>query len=82
MLLRPDGTFSAEVVHVQWMDNHPAGPDTHVMVSFDDGANVEFTFETPVVKVRPEHVAELAPDELANATPSQWGREAERWDDA
>ncbi|MFC7483503.1 hypothetical protein ACFQX7_30680 [Luedemannella flava] len=50
-LVRPDGSLTAEVVHVQWMDNHPAGPDTHVMVSFADGSNVEFPFGLEVVKV-------------------------------
>lgn len=52
MLVRPDGSVTAEVVHVQWLDNHPAGPDTHVTVSFADGSNVLFAFDTPVVKVR------------------------------
>ncbi|SNT63321.1 hypothetical protein SAMN05421812_11556 [Asanoa hainanensis] len=52
-LLRPDGSLTAEVVHVQWMDNHPAGPDTHVTISFADGSNVELAFDVAVVKVAP-----------------------------
>lgn len=81
MLLRPDRTLSAEVMHVQWMDNHPAGPDTHAMVSFADGTNVEFAFGTPVVKVRLEDAAHVTPEELDSAAPAHWGREAGRWDD-
>ncbi|MBM0276051.1 hypothetical protein [Micromonospora tarensis] len=52
-LVLPDGSVTAEVVHVQWEDNHPAGPDTHVTVSFADGSSLEFAFDVPVVKIRP-----------------------------
>src|SRR5690349_19115393 len=31
-LVRPDRTLTAQVAHAQWIDNHPAGPDTHVKV--------------------------------------------------
>jgi hypothetical protein len=81
-LVRPDGSLTAEVVHVQWMDNHPAGPDTHVMVSFADGTNVEFAFEAPVVKVRAADVEAVSPDQARQAAPFGWGTDAERWDDA
>ena len=78
-LVRPDGSLTAEVVHVQWMDNHPAGPDTHVMVSFADGANVEFAFDVAVVKVRAADLPTLTPDEARPAAPRGWGADAERW---
>lgn len=81
-LVRPDGSLTAEVVHVQWMDNHPAGPDTHAMVSFADGSNVEFGFDVPVVKVRAADLEVVSPDEARQAAPSGWGTEAGRWDDA
>jgi hypothetical protein len=79
VLVRPDRTLSAEVLHVQWMDNHPAGPDTHAMVSFADGTNVEFVFDTPVVKVRLEDATEVTAEELDGAAPAGWGREAGLW---
>lgn len=81
-LVRPDGSLTAEVVHVQWMDNHPAGPDTHSMVSFADGSNVEFGFDVPVVKVRAADLAAVSPDEARHAAPSGWGTDAGRWDEA
>jgi hypothetical protein len=82
VLLRPDGSFTAEVVHVQWMDNHPAGPDTHAMVSFADGTNVEFAFDTQVVKARPTDATVVTPDDTAAAAPSGWGVTAAGWNDA
>ncbi|GAA4262734.1 hypothetical protein GCM10022255_100910 [Dactylosporangium darangshiense] len=81
-LVRPDGSLTVEVVHVQWMDNHPAGPDTHVMVSFADGSNVEFPLGVSVVKVRAADVAMVSPEEARQAAPSGWGADADRWDDA
>ncbi|WP_433202662.1 hypothetical protein ACQP00_32745 [Dactylosporangium sp. CS-047395] len=75
-LVRPDGSVTSEVVHVQWMDNHPAGPDTHATVSFADGTDVEFPFDVPVVKVR----APVSPDDARSAAPSGWGTDAGRWD--
>ncbi|MEV4121603.1 hypothetical protein [Micromonospora sp. NPDC049645] len=79
-LVRPDGSLTAEVVHVQWMDNHPAGPDTHVTVSFADGANVEFAFDVPVMKVRASDVHLVSRDDVRQAAPSGWGADAERWE--
>ncbi|MFC4068259.1 hypothetical protein [Actinoplanes subglobosus] len=79
MLVRPDGTLTDEVVHVQWMDNHPAGPDTHVTVSFDDGENVEFPFGVPVVKIRLADVASLGPGEARLAAPAGWGTPIDPW---
>ncbi|MDI6097486.1 hypothetical protein QLQ12_02590 [Actinoplanes sp. NEAU-A12] len=81
-LVRPDGSLTAEVVHVQWMDNHPAGPDTHVTVSFADGCNVEFAFDTPVVKVRSADLRVVSRDDVRQAAASGWGADAERWDEA
>jgi hypothetical protein len=79
-LVRPDGSVTAEVVHVQWMDDHPAGPDTHVTVSFADTSAVEFAFDVPVVKVRTADLPLLSRDDLRQAAPSGWGADAERWD--
>lgn len=78
-LVRPDGSLTAEVVHVQWMDNHPAGPDTHVTVSFADGSNVEFEFGVPVVKIRMADLPAVSSDEARGAAPSGWGVDAARW---
>ncbi|SFF34170.1 hypothetical protein SAMN05421541_10913 [Actinoplanes philippinensis] len=82
LLVRPDASLTGEVEHVQWEDNHPAGPDTHVTVSFDDGTNVEFPFGVPVVKVAARDVPSLTPAQLTAAAPARWGRDAGRWDDA
>ncbi|WP_432990414.1 hypothetical protein [Dactylosporangium sp. CA-233914] len=73
--------MTVDVVHAQWMDNHPAGPDTHVMVSFPDGSNVEFGFGVAVVKVRAADVAVVSPEEVRQAAPSGWGADADRGDD-
>ncbi|WP_435205160.1 hypothetical protein [Micromonospora sp. bgisy143] len=78
-LVRPDGSVTAEVVHVQWLDNHPAGPDTHVTVSFADGSNVQFAFDTPVVKVRAVDLRTFNRDDLRPAAPSGWGADVGRW---
>ncbi|WP_433113332.1 hypothetical protein [Micromonospora sp. CA-246542] len=79
-LVRPDGTLTAEVVHVQWLDDHPAGPDTHVTVSFADGTNVRFTFDLPVVKVRTADLRTTSRDDVGEAAPPGWGADAGRWD--
>ncbi|MBM7489316.1 hypothetical protein JOD64_000538 [Micromonospora luteifusca] len=80
--MHPDGSLTAEVVHVQWMDNHPAGPDTHVTVSLADGRNVEFAFDVPVVKVRAPDLQVVGTDDVRRAAPSGWEADAERWDEA
>ncbi|MFG2628192.1 hypothetical protein [Streptomyces sp. NPDC048473] len=51
-LVGPDGTPTPVVEHVQWVDNHPAGPDTHVIFSFEDDTGVEFPFDVPLTAVR------------------------------
>ncbi|MET8357888.1 hypothetical protein [Micromonospora sp. NPDC005171] len=81
-LVRPDGSLTAEVVHVQWMDNHPAGPNTHVTVSFADGSNVEFEFDVPVVKARAADLQLASRDDVRRAAPSGWGADAGRWEEA
>ncbi|GIF64076.1 hypothetical protein Ais01nite_21110 [Asanoa ishikariensis] len=63
---------------MQWMDNHPAGPDTHVTVSFADGSNVVFGFDVPVVKVRAADRTAVSGDDLRQAAPSAWGADAGR----
>jgi hypothetical protein len=78
-LVRPDGSLTAEVVNVQWMDNHPDGPDSHVMISFADYSNVEFVFDTPVIKARPNLARAAGSEELQSAAPSVWGRASAPW---
>jgi hypothetical protein len=78
-LVRPDGSATAEVVHVQWMDNHPAGPDTHVTVSFADGTNVEFAFDVPVVKIRVADLPSVTAERAVQAAPQRWGTDAGHW---
>lgn len=72
--------MTAEVVHVQWMDNHPAGPDTHVTVSFVDGSSVEFAFDVPVVKIRVAELRRVTRNDVRAAAPPGWGADAGRWD--
>lgn len=52
------------------------------MVSFADGTNVEFAFETLVVKVRAADLEAVSPEEARQAAPFGWGADAQRWDDA
>ncbi|MFC0533673.1 hypothetical protein [Phytohabitans kaempferiae] len=64
------------VEHVQWLDNHPAGPDTHVMLSFDDGTNVEFSFDVPLTVCWHDERRPVSGSELAAAVPARWGTPA------
>ncbi|WP_052849060.1 hypothetical protein [Streptomyces avicenniae] len=72
-LVGPDGRLTAVVEHVQWLDDHPAGPDTHVVVSLEDGTAVEFPFGVPLTAVW--HAERRAPDAgaVAAAAPRVWG---------
>ncbi|MFG1954043.1 hypothetical protein [Micromonospora sp. NPDC048830] len=49
------------------------------MVSFADGANVEFAFDVPVVKIRAADLRAVTPDEARSAAPCGWGADADRW---
>ena len=80
VLVRPDGSLTDEVVHVQWMDNHPAGPDTHVTVSFADGSDVLFPFGVAVVKIRAADLAAVGAGEIRDVAPVAWGADGGRWD--
>ncbi|MFJ6674795.1 hypothetical protein ACIQMJ_27160 [Actinosynnema sp. NPDC091369] len=78
-IVGPGATLTPVVVHVQWLDNHPAGPDTHVMISFEDGTTVEFPFDTPLTAVWHDERRPVAAAELAAAAPTTWGTPAEPW---
>lgn len=73
-LVGPDGRLTAVVEHVLWLDSHPAGPDTHVVVSFEDGSQVEFPFDVPLTAVWHAETRSLNASELTAATPAQWGK--------
>jgi hypothetical protein len=79
LLIRPDGTLTAEVVHVQCMDNHPAGPDVYAMVSFADGSNVEFANHAEVAKVKPATASTVDSAVLTNSASREWGVERTPW---
>ncbi|MFF8913109.1 hypothetical protein ACF08M_07245 [Streptomyces sp. NPDC015032] len=73
-LVDPDGGLTAVVEHVQWVDSHPAGPDTHVVVSFEDGSDIEFPFGVPLTAVWHDERRPVPRTGLAAAAPSSWGR--------
>ncbi|MEU0985550.1 hypothetical protein [Streptomyces sp. NPDC005953] len=74
-LVGPGGRLTAVVEDVLWLDNHPAGPDTHVVVSFEDGTQVEFPFDVPLTAVWHAESRPLDEAELALLAPAQWGEE-------
>lgn len=78
-LVAPDGTLTPVVEQVQWMDNHPSGPDTHVMVSFEDGTNVEFPFDVPLTMLWYAEPRPVSADEIAATAPVRWGLPAAPW---
>lgn len=78
-LVAPDGTLTPVVEHVQWMNSHPSGPDTHVMVSFADGGNVEFPFDVPLTMLWYAERRPVRADEIAAAAPVRWGLPAAPW---
>ncbi|ROP34972.1 hypothetical protein [Saccharothrix texasensis] len=78
-IVAPDATLTAVVAHVQWLDNHPGGPDTHVMISFEDGANVEFPFDVPLTAVWHDERRAIPSADLAAAAPATWRTPAGRW---
>ncbi|WP_157877454.1 hypothetical protein [Streptomyces odonnellii] len=66
-------------MHVQWLDNHPDGPDTHVMISFEDGTNVEFPFGVRLTAIRYDGQRPVDEAEIRKAAPAVWGAPAEPW---
>jgi hypothetical protein len=72
-LVGPDGELTAVVEHVQWVDNHPAGPDTHVVICFEDDGQLEFPFGTGLTAVW--HADEVTNAELMAGIPVSWGSE-------
>ncbi|WP_326612317.1 hypothetical protein OG949_26005 [Streptomyces scopuliridis] len=78
-LVGPDGTLTSVVAYAQWLDGHPDGPDTHVMISFEDGTNVEFPFGIRLTAVWHDEQRVVAPAELAEASPAAWGVTAQPW---
>jgi hypothetical protein len=78
-LVGPAGVLTPVVVHVQWMDNHPAGPDTHVMISFEDGSNIEFPWHVALTMLWPDERRAVPDTDIAAAAPEQWGASAPPW---
>lgn len=72
-LVGPDGTLTAIVEHVQWDDNHPAGPDTHVVISFEDGVQREIPFGVDLTAVW--HTDHVTLEETSAHIPVSWGSE-------
>ncbi|MFF2958916.1 hypothetical protein ACFVT1_08365 [Streptomyces sp. NPDC057963] len=73
-LVDPGGVLTAVVEHVQWVDNHPAGPDTHAVVSFEDGSDIEFPFDVPLTVVWHDERRPVLRTDLAAVAPASWGR--------
>jgi hypothetical protein len=78
-LVGPGGTLSPVVAHVQWLDNHRAGPDTHVMISFEDGTKIEFPFDVLLAAVWHDEQRAINEPELSAATPAVWGKAEASW---
>ncbi|WP_117211232.1 hypothetical protein [Allorhizocola rhizosphaerae] len=72
-LVGPEGALTATVEHVHRDDNHPAGPDTHVVISFADGTQLEFPFGVPLTAVWHAEQRPFSDAELRAATPNRWG---------
>ncbi|MFJ2913753.1 hypothetical protein ACIO8F_31025 [Streptomyces sp. NPDC087228] len=50
-LVGPGGALTPIIRHVQWLGNHPDGPETHVLIPFEDGTNVEFPIDVRLATV-------------------------------
>lgn len=68
-----NGALTTPVVHVQWEDNHPAGPDTHVTLSFEDGTNVCLPFGVELFGVLPGQALSIGLHDRERARPATWG---------
>lgn len=77
-LVDPNGVLTPAVEHVQWVDHHPSGPDTHVVVSFEDGTDIEFPFDVPLTAVWHDERRPVRGADLASAAPATWGRPLDR----
>ena len=78
-LVGPGGLLTPIISHVQWLDNHPDGPDTHVMISFEDGVNVEFPFDVQLSAIWYDEQRAVNEADLLGAAPLVWGAPAEPW---
>lgn len=78
-LVGPGAVLTPIVEHVQWLDNHEDGPDTHVMVSFEDGTSIEFPFDVRLTVVWYDEQRVVSEAELSEAAPITWGTPAEPW---
>ncbi|MGW7453497.1 hypothetical protein [Streptomyces sp. NPDC054787] len=76
-LVGPGGTLTPVVAHVQWLDHHRAGPDTHVMISFEDGTRIEFPFDALLAAVWHDEQRAISEPELSAAAPAVWGKAEE-----
>ena len=76
-LVAPDGTLTEVVEHVQWVDNHPAGPDTHVVISFEGGGQLEFPFGVPLTACW--HAEQRPIDQHELTVPARWGGPVTPW---
>ncbi|ONI91425.1 hypothetical protein ALI22I_08680 [Saccharothrix sp. ALI-22-I] len=74
-LVTPAGALTPVVEHVQWVDNHTAGPNTHAVISFADGTDVEFPFDVPLTAVWHAEQRPVDQDQLDSAAPAAWGAE-------
>ncbi|MCX4792907.1 MULTISPECIES: hypothetical protein [unclassified Streptomyces] len=78
-LVGPGGALTPIISHVQWLDNHPDGPETHVMISFEDGTNVEFPFDVRLAAIWYNEQRAVSDTDLMEAAPAAWGAPAEPW---
>ena len=72
-LVGPDGARTPVIADVMWVDNHPAGPDTHVFISFEDFTSLDFEHGASVTMVWHAEDRPIEPADLAAATPARWG---------
>lgn len=72
-LIGPDGRLTPVIADVMWVDNHPAGPDTHVFISFEDGTSLDFEHGAPLTMVWHAEARPVDPGEVAAAAAAQWG---------
>ncbi|MFF2927529.1 hypothetical protein ACFVTP_34885 [Streptomyces celluloflavus] len=76
-LVGPGGALTPIISHVQWLDNHPDGPDTHVMISFEDGTNVESPFDVPLAVIWNDEQRAVNETDLLDVAPAVWRTPAE-----
>lgn len=72
-LVGPDGALTPVIADVMWVDNHPAGPDTHVFITFEDFTSLDFEHGAQLTMVWHAEERPIEPADLAAATPVTWG---------